>query len=422
MVTSAGGLYRRYRSIPIVYRIAIAFIVGSIVGLVFGERATVLQPLGDLFVRLLKMIIVPIVVFTLIMAARTLTPSNLGKIGGQVVIVYLLTTAVAIGVGLVVSNVFDPGMGVTLTNGDISPEAAPPLSEVLLGIIPENPIHAMAEGNMLGIISFSLIFGIGMSAVREETDPESSVATGISTLFDIVEAGAEVMFKVVWGVMEYGVIGVFALMAALFGQTGPQMILDLITLAGTLLVAVLIQITLVYLVGIILLLVGSSPIAFVRGITDAMVTALSIRSSSGTLPVTMSNADENLGVEESVYGFSLPLGATINMDGTAMYLGIAAIFTSNVVGVHLSIAQQLSILLTALLASIGTAGVPGASLVMMTVVFSQVGLPVSAIAMVAGIDPLLDRLRTMNNVTGDLAVTTLVAHWNGAIDRTRSIL
>ncbi|WP_330632401.1 dicarboxylate/amino acid:cation symporter [Halocatena halophila] len=422
MVTSAGDLYRRYRSIPIVYRIAIAFVLGSIVGLVFGERATALQPLGDLFVRLLKMIIVPIVVFTLIMAARTLTPSNLGKIGGQVVIVYLLTTAIAIGVGLVVSNVFDPGMGVTLTNGDISPESAPPLSEVLLGIIPENPIHAMAEGNMLGIISFSLIFGIGMSAVREETDPESSVASGISTLFDIVEAGAEVMFKVVWGVMEYGVIGVFALMAALFGQTGPQMILDLITLAGTLLAAVLIQITLVYLVGIIWLLVGSSPVAFVRGVTDAMVTALSIRSSSGTLPVTMSNADENLGVEESVYGFSLPLGATINMDGTAMYLGIAAIFTSNVVGVHLSIAQQLSILLTALLASIGTAGVPGASLVMMTVVFSQVGLPVSAIAMVAGIDPLLDRLRTMNNVTGDLAVTTLVANWNDAIDRTRSVL
>ncbi|RRJ30232.1 dicarboxylate/amino acid:cation symporter [Halocatena pleomorpha] len=416
MATTISQAWQRYRSVQLVYRIAVAFVLGSIVGLLVGQRATVLQPLGDLFVRLLKMIIVPIVVFTIVMASRQLSPSNLGKIGSQVVVVYLLTTAIAIGVGLLVSNLLDPGVGLQLTDGSVSPEDAPPLLDVLLGVVPENPIGAMAEGNILGVITFSLVFGIGMTTVREEVEEGSDVYNGIETLFNVIEAGAEVMFKVVWGVMEYGVIGVFALMAALFGQTGAGAIVDLLMLVVTLTAAVGIQIGVVYLLFIVTLLLGQSPLAFLRGCKDAMVTALSIRSSTGTLPVTMSNADDNLQINEGIYSFSLPLGATINMDGTAMYLGIAAIFTANIVDVHLTIAQQLSILLTALLASVGTAGVPGASLVMMSVVFSQVGLPLSAVAMIAGIDPLLDRLRTMNNITGDLAVTALVAKWNDAID------
>lgn len=416
MATTISRLWRQYRSVPIVYRIAAAFVLGSVVGLAVGQPAAKLQPVGDLFVRLLKMIIVPIVVFTIMMASRQLSPSNLGKVGGQVVVVYLLTTSIAIAVGLAVSNVLDPGVGLQLTEASVSPEEAPPLSEVLLGVVPENPIGAMADGDILGVITFSLVFGIGMTAVREEFEEGTAVHDGIQTLFDIIEAGAEVMFKVVWGVMEYGVVGVFALMASLFGQTGPGAITELFMLVLALTVAVGIQIGVVYLLLIVTLLIGQSPLAFLRASKDAMLTALSIRSSSGTLPVTMSNADENLKIDQGVYSFSLPLGATINMDGTAMYLGIAAIFTANIVDVHLTIAQQLSILLTALLASVGTAGVPGASLVMMSVVFSQVGLPLSAVAMIAGIDPLLDRLRTMNNITGDLAVTALVAKWNDAID------
>jgi Na+/H+-dicarboxylate symporter len=164
-----------------------------------------------------------------------------------------------------------------------------------------------------------------------------------------------------------------------------------------------------------------SPLSFLAGAKDAMLTALSIRSSSGTLPVTMSDADEHFGVDEEVYSFSLPLGATINMDGTAMYQGVAAIFAANLVGESLTLAQQFVVLTTALLASIGTAGVPGSGLIMLTLVLTQLGLPLEVVGMVAGVDPILDRLRTMNNVTGDLAVTTLVAHWNDAIDRTQSV-
>ncbi|WP_231184405.1 dicarboxylate/amino acid:cation symporter [Haladaptatus sp. DYF46] len=420
MASIVQQAWRRYRSVAIIYRIAAAFVLGSVVGLVVGEPATNLQPLGDLFVRLLKMVIVPIVVFTLIMAARNLSPKNLGKVGGQVILLYLLTTGVAIAIGLGVANLIDPGVGLHLKDALAKPavetKQASGLASVLLNIVPENPFSAMAEGKILGVIFFALAFGVGLTVVRDEAEEGSDVYNGVQTTFDVVEAGAEVMFKIVWGIMEYGVIGVFALMAALFAQTGPEAILSLFKLFATLAIAIGLQISIVYLLVIVRGLVGHSPMDFVRGGKDAMVTALSIRSSSGTLPVTMSNADENLGIDQEVYSFSLPLGATINMDGTAMYLGIAAIFTANVVGKTLTISEQLSILVTALIASVGTAGVPGASIVMMTVVFTQVGLPIQAIAFVLGIDPLLDRMRTMNNITGDLAVTTLVAKWNDAID------
>lgn len=408
--------WKRYRSVPIVYRIGVAFVLGALVGLVVGQPATSLQPVGDLFVRLLEMIIVPIIIFTLLMATRELSPKNLGKVGGQVVLLYIATTAVAIAMGLGVSNLIDPGAGMTLEQTDVQTEQTPSLMDQVFNIVPENPFTAMAEGNILAIIFFTLIFGLGMTMVRAEVEPDSAVRNGIDTIFDVVDAGAEVMFKIVWGIMEFGVLGVFALMAALFGEVGVQAISAYFTLSLTLALAIGLQITLVYLLLIIRGAVGASPVAFLRGIKEALITALSIRSSTATLPVSMSDADENLRVEERVYGFSLPLGATINMDGTSMYLGIVAVFAANMVGVSLTLVEQFTILLTALLASIGTAGVPSASLVMMTAVLTQVGLPLEVIGMIAGIDPLLDRLRTMNNIAGDLAVTTVVAKWNDAID------
>lgn len=408
--------WRQYRSVPIVYRIGAAFVLGALVGLGVGQPATSLQPVGDLFVRLLEMIIVPIIIFTLLMATRELSPKNLGKVGGQVVLLYIATTAVAIAMGLGVSNLINPGAGMTVEQTDVQTEQTPSFVDQVFNIVPENPFAAIAEGNILAIIFFTLIFGLGMTMVRAEVEPDSAVRNGIDTIFDVVDAGAEVMFKIVWGIMEFGVLGVFALMAALFGEVGVQAISAYFTLSLTLALAIGLQISLVYLLLIIRGAVGASPVAFLRGIKEALITALSIRSSTATLPVSMSDADENLRVEERVYGFSLPLGATINMDGTSMYLGIVAVFAANMVGVSLTLVEQFTILLTALLASIGTAGVPSASLVMMTAVLTQVGLPLEVIGMIAGIDPLLDRLRTMNNIAGDLAVTTVVAKWNEAID------
>ena len=415
--------WRTYRSVGIVYRIGIAFVLGSLLGLAVGEPATVLQPIGDLFVRLLTMLIVPIVVFTLLMGVRQLTPSTLGKLGGQVVALYAATSAVAVAVGLAVSNAIQPGSrGLESLLAEAEPQSAeaPSATEVVLNIVPTNPLGAMAEGSVLPTIFFVVVFGLALALVQEETD-DPAVSRGIESFFDLAEAGAEAMFKVVWGVMEFGVLGVFALMASVFGAAGVDAIVPFALLIVTMLVAAVVHIGIVYLGGFVVGILGQSPLSFLAGAREAMVTALSIRSSSGTLPVTMSDADENLGVAERVYGFTLPLGATINMDGTAMYQGVAAVFAANVVGINLTLADQFAVVSVAVLASIGTAGVPGSGLIMLTLVLTQLGLPLEIVGVVAGVDPILDRLRTMVNVTGDLAVTTAVAKWNGAVDFTTGV-
>ncbi|ELZ77762.1 proton/sodium-glutamate symport protein [Haloferax gibbonsii ATCC 33959] len=414
------SLWNRYRSVGIVYRIGVAFVLGSLVGLVVGEPATALKPVGDLFVRLLKMLIVPIVVFTLLMGVRQLSPSSLGRVGAQVVGLYALTSAFAVAIGLGVSNLVSPGsrgLEELLAGAEAQSAEAPNAVEVVLNIVPTNPVGAMAEGSVLPTIFFVVVFGLGLTLAWEETDDEQ-VKRGIEAFFDLADAGAEAMYKVVWGAMEFGVLGVFALMANVFGTAGVDAILPFALLIGTMLLAAVVHIGVVYLGTFVVGVAGRSPVAFLSGARDAMVTALSIRSSSGTLPVTMSDADDNLGIEERIYGFTLPLGATINMDGTAMYQGVAAIFAANIVGVNLSLADQFAVVAVAVLASIGTAGVPGSGLIMLTLVLTQLGLPLEIVGLVAGVDPILDRIRTMVNVTGDLAVTTVVATWNDAVDFT----
>lgn len=410
-------LWRRYRSIPVFYRIMASLVLGAVVGLTVGEPAGKLKPLGDVLVRLLKMVVIPIVFLTLVMGLRQIQPSKLGRVGTQTVGAYLITTSIAIVFGLGVANVVDPGTGVSLPEGAEAMEKTPPgLSEVFLNIFPLNPIGAMAEGNVLQTIFFAIVFGIGLAFVQKESEEGSVVHEGTKTLFSMIEAAAEVMFKIVWGIMEYAVIGVFALMAWAFGTTGPDLIISFGKLILALTVAIAVHIGFTYLLIIVMALDRKSPVEFLTGAKEAITTAFAIRSSSGTLPVTMSNAEDHLKIDEEIYSFTLPLGATINMDGTAMYQGVGAIFAANLMGVNLTIGQQFTVLATAVLASVGTAGVPGSGLIMLTLVLTQLGFPLEIIGFVAGIDPILDRLRTMNNVTGDLAVSTLIGKWNEAID------
>jgi Na+/H+-dicarboxylate symporter len=394
-----------------------SLVLGMAVGLVVGEPAGKLKPLGDILIRLLKMIVIPIVFLTLVMGMRKINPAKLGRVGGQTVATYVVTTSIAIVFGLLVGNVVDPGVGVSLPEGVEAMEKTPPgLTEVFLNIFPLNPVAAMADGNVLQTIFFAIVFGIGLAFVQEEAAEGSAVHQGATTLFDVVEAAAEVLFKIVWGIIEYAVIGVFALMAWAFGTTGPGLILSFGKLILALGVAIGLHVAITYLFIIVTGIDGESPLDFLAGAKEAITTAFAIRSSSGTLPVTMSNADDNLGIDEEIYSFTLPLGATINMDGTAMYQGVGAIFAANLMGVQLTIGQQATVLLTAVLASVGTAGVPGSGLIMLTLILTQLGFPLEIIGFVAGIDPILDRMRTMNNVTGDLAVTTLIGKWNDAID------
>jgi len=416
----ADSLWGRYRSVPLVYRIAAAFVVGSLLGLAVGKPAANLEPLGDLFLRLLNMLVVPLVVFTLLGGVQKLTPSRMGRIGGSVVGLYVATTAVAGLIGIAVANLVQPGTGVTFTGGEAKSAEAPSLADVFLNIVPNNPVNAFASGDVLSIVFFTVVFGLGLTVARDTTDSED-VREGIETFFRIVDGVVEGLFELVWAVMEYGVVGVFALMATSMATHGLGAIASLFWLVAAIALGVAIQILVTYLGLITYLGLGQNPLDFLRGAKDAMVTAFSIRSSSGTLPVTMRNAEEDLAIDESLYGFSLPLGATVNMDGAAVRQAITAVFAANLFGIHLGIADQVTLLATVVLVSIGTAGVPGAGLVMLTIILTTLGLPLEVVGFVAGVDPILGRIATMNNVTGDLAVSALAGKYNDAIDFTRGV-
>jgi len=413
MTGVAATTWRKYRSVPLIARIFVAFVLGSAAGVAFGERMTVVQPLGDLFLRLLNMLVVPIIVFTLLTGIRQLSPAKLGRIGGVTVGLYAVTTTLAGVIGLAVANVLQPGRGVEFTGGEAQSQAPPSLTEVVLGIVPNNPVAAMAEGNLLATVFFVIVFGIALTYVRARED---ALAERVDGVFEAFEVGAQAMFVVVRGVLEFGVVGVFALMAAGIGTEGVGVFSSLGELVLAVAVAIAVHIGVIYLLVLMRGVAGVSPLSFLAGAKDAMLTAFATRSSSGTLPVTMRNAEEDLRIRERVYSFALPVGATANMDGAAIRQAITVVFAANVVGQPLALTEQALVLAVAVLISIGTAGVPGAGLVMLTVVLNQVGLPLEVVGFVAGVDPILGRIATMNNVTGDLAVASVVGKWNDAID------
>ena len=407
------SLWRQYRSVALIYRIFVAFVLGSAAGIVFGEQMAVVAPLGDLFLRLLNMLVIPIIVFTLLTGIRQLSPARLGRIGGATVGLYAVTTTIAGIIGLAVANVLQPGRGVEFVAGEAQSQAPPSVTEVLLGLVPNNPVAAMADGNLLGTVFFVIVFGIALTYVRAQKE---EYAESVDSVFEAFEVGAEAMFVVVRGVLEYGVVGVFALMASGIGTEGIGVFTSLGALVLAVAVGITVHIVFTYLFLLMGVVVGVSPISFLAGAKDAMLTAFATRSSSGTLPVTMRNAEEDLRIKEHVYSFALPVGATANMDGAAIRQAITVMFAANVVGQPLALTEQAFVLLVAVLISIGTAGVPGAGIVMLTVILTQVGLPLEVVGFVAGVDPILGRIATMNNVTGDLAVATVVGKWNDAID------
>ena len=396
--------WRRYLDIPLIYKLGVSLVLGAVVGLAVGEPATVLQPLGDLFLRLLTMLVVPLVLVTIIAGVSSVSPSQLGRIGGKVFVYYVLTSLVAISLGLVVARLVHPGAGLTLPVGQgEQPEQAPSLVETLLNIVPTNPLAAMVEGDVLAVIFVALIVGVALSVLCGSADPRLSELGRL--LRRANEALVEVVFLLVRGVLEYAPVGVFALIAAVLAKTGASALVPLAKLTGVVYGGVALMI--VVYAGL-LALSRVSVREFFGAAKEPMLTAFVTRSSSGSLPVS-SRAAERMGVRDSVYSFTLPLGATINMDGTAIYVGAATVFVADIAGVQLSLGQILGVVAVGVLASIGTAGVPGAGLIMLSMTISQAGLPFAPIALVAGVDSLLDMVRTMCNVTGDLVGTRLVA-------------
>jgi len=403
-------------------RILIGLILGGVVGVIAGDAILWVAPFGDLFVRLLKMIVMPVIFTTLVVGAASISPAELGKVGIKIVLFYLLTSAFAVAVGLMMGNLFKPGLGLDLASvgaaagRDIT---APALKDTLLNIIPTNPFAAIVSGDVLPTIFFAIIFGIGISYLKISKDERIKHAADV--IFKVFDGAAEVMYMVVRWVLQYAPIGVFALIAVVFAKQGAAAVgpLGVVTLACYL--GYILHVLIVY--GGLLTINKISFGRFLKGAREAMITAFVSRSSSGTLPVTMKCADENLGVSKNVYSFTLPLGATINMDGTAIYQGVCALFIGFAIGMPLTFAQQITVIITAVLASIGTAGVPGAGAIMLLMVLNSVGMPVeqgsavaAAYAMILGIDAILDMGRTSINVTGDMTGTTIVAKSENQLD------
>ncbi|CAD5244481.1 dicarboxylate/amino acid:cation symporter [Thermococcus camini] len=424
------GLLRRYLDYPVLWKILWGLILGAVFGLVaahFGWQdavETYVKPFGDLFVRLLKMLVMPIVLASLVVGASSISPARLGRVGVKIVVYYLFTSAFAVFFGLLMGNLFHVGRGVDLgTGAGKAIEAQPPsLVDTLLNIVPTNPFESLSSGAVLQTIFFAIVLGIALTYLINRED-ERLRAAG-TTLLRAFDGLAEAMYLIVGGVMQYAPIGVFALIAYVMATQGTKVIGPLTTVVLAVYVGLVLQILLVY--AVLLKIFGIDPVKFLKRAKDAMLTAFVTRSSSGTLPVTMRVAEEGMGIDRGIFSFTLPLGATINMDGTALYQGVTVLFVAYAIGQPLSPSQQLVVVLTAVLASIGTAGVPGAGAIMLAMVLQSVGLDLTAgspvalaYAMILGIDAILDMGRTMVNVTGDLAGTTIVAKTEGELDESK---
>jgi Na+/H+-dicarboxylate symporter len=363
--------------------------------------------IGKMFVTSLKMLVVPLVFFSLITGVLGIGDINaLGKVGAKSFALYMLTTAIAIAVGIGIAAMVGIGEGVNLTSvATFSAKEAPALSSVLIDIIPSNIINAMAEGKMLQIIFFSILVGISILMVGKKAEP----------VVELIEIGNEIMMKMVNIVMAVAPYAVFALLAKAIADLGLGLLADLAGYVLVLIAALMIHLF-VTLMGILKIFSGMNPSIFLKKMRETQIFAFSTSSSNATIPVTLRAVTERLGVNNSVASFTVPFGATINMDGTAIMQGVATVFIANAYGVDLGITGYLTVILMSVLASIGTAGVPGVGLIMLSMVFTQVGLPVEGIGLILGVDRLLDMIRTAVNVSGDATVSVIVAKSEGKLN------
>ena len=377
-----------------------------------------LQPIGKLFLRLIRMVIVPLVFASLLVGVASLGDvRKLGRLGGKTLGLYLATTAIAVTIGLICANIIQPGNFVgeadrvsllaqfqSAAGSRVSAAAeAPSTTDTILSIIPTNPVASMTEGNMLQIIFFAIVFGIALTLLGP------GEATPVVTFFDKVQQAMIVLIQLV---MELAPFGVAALVAEVIGLSGWSVLQALLVYGLTVVIGLAIHAVLIY-GGLVQVLAKVSLLTFMRAIRQAQLIAFSTSSSSATLPVSLRCAQERLGISSPVASFVLPLGSTVNMDGTAMYQGVAAVFIAQVFQLDLSLQAQLSIVLTATMASIGAAGVPGAGMITLALVLTTIGVPMAGLALILGIDRILDMCRTAVNVTGDLAVTAVVAKSEG---------
>ncbi|MHA6318410.1 dicarboxylate/amino acid:cation symporter [Altererythrobacter sp. CAU 1778] len=401
-------------AIPLWQRVIAALVLGIVVGLVWGPGAESIKIIGDVFIAFIKMLVVPLIFFSLVSGVAAIGDlRKLGAVGGRALLLFVVTGQIAVWLGLLLGTLIKPGL--LVDRGSIELGAVPEPNEttwreMVLGVVPQSPVQVMADVNVLPLIVFALLIGVGILMAGKESEP-------LGRIFD---AGSVVMQKVTMIVMELTPFGVFALMAWVAGTLGLSALQALGALVALNYLGCLLIIGVMYS-AMIKFLAKLPVMDFFRGIVDAIAVSYSTASSNATLPVTLRCAERNLGVSNSVASFVIALGATINMNGTAMYLGLATLFGAQIFGVDLSWVDYGMIAITATLGAIGAAGIPGAGLIMMALVFGTVGVPLETIAFVAGVDRIMDMMRTTTNVTGDAAVATTVAVMTGEINREEMI-
>ena len=412
------------KKIGLTTKIFISLILGAIFGIILCYMVPsshikddiivegILYVIGQGFIRLMKMLVVPLVFCSLVCGSMSIGDTKkLGTVGVRTLVFYLFTTALAVTVALSVGNIINPGVGLDMSAvqsnaADVQSMEATSLTDTLLNIIPDNPINSLANGNMLQIIVFALIVGIILAKLGERTE---TVGNFFSQFNDI-------MMEMTMMVMSLAPIGVFCLISRTFANIGFSAFVPLAKYMIGVLIALAIQCFVVYM-ALLKVFTGLNPIIFIKNFFPVMAFAFSTATSNATIPMSIDTLSKKMGVSKKISSFTIPLGATINMDGTAIMQGVAVVFAAQAFGIHLSLTDYLTVIGTATLASIGTAGVPSVGLVTLTMVFNSVGLPVEAIGLIMGIDRILDMTRTAVNITGDAVCTTIVAKQNGALNK-----
>ncbi len=406
---------RKGKKLKLHTKILIGLCLGVVLGLILGEKATAIEPIGKIFLRLITLIVVPLVFISLMLGTASVGDiKKVGRMGIKTLAYFIITTVIAITIGLLVANLTQPGRGLSKDTQEQlykSYEAKaqvglerlkqkPSTIQFLIDIVPSNPIQALAEGNMLQVIFLALLFGTVLTMIKKEKS---------TTLLSFLDAVNDAVIQVVHVAMKLAPLGVLALIAAVVGQFVLNILVTLLkyslaVIGGLALYTFTINTVAVGLLG------KMSPSRFYKGIRAPMLFAFSTSSSSATLPVSM-DALDNMGIERKFSSFVLPLGATINMDGTALYQGVSAVFIAQIYGLPLTLGDQLTIVLMATLASIGAAGVPTAGIVMLIMVLKQVGIPLEGLALILGVERILDMCRTTTNVIGNLAASVVIREW-----------
>jgi Na+/H+-dicarboxylate symporter len=359
----------------------------------------------------MKMLVVPLVFCSLVCGSSSIGDTKaLGKVGGKTILFYLTTTALAVTVAISVASVVRPGIGLNMSSiqqSEVTVAESTSAADTLLNIIPENPIGSLAEGNMLQIILFALIVGILLAKMGERAEIISNLLNQCNDL----------MMEMTLLVMSFAPIGVFCMIARTFANLGFDAFIPLLKYMGSVMAGLVLQCAIVYML-LLVIFTRLNPFKFLKKFFPVMAFAFSTSTSNATIPLNIDTLEEKIGVSRKISSFTIPLGATINMDGTSIMQGVAVIFAAQAYGIHLGISGYLTVIATATLASIGTAGIPSVGLVTLSMVFSAVGLPVEAISLIMGVDRILDMMRTAVNITGDAVCTTIVAHQSGELDKT----